>query len=171
MSNVGQDVLEKAKKVKLLVLDVDGVLTEGSIVYDSKGRELKLFNVKDGLGVFFLKEAGIESVILSAKSSKVVLRRAKDMQVKGVYSGYPKEQYLDQIVKNHNVSLEEICFIGDDLIDIEVAKKVGLSIAVADACQQLKAVCSFTTENRGGRGAVREVVEILLKAKGLWKWG
>ena len=169
--DISQDVIEKAKKVKLLILDVDGVLTEGSIIYDSRGRELKFFNVKDGLGVFLLTQEGIPVVILSARDSKVVRRRAKDMHIKGIYCGYPKEPYLDKILKEHNVALDEVCFIGDDLIDIEIAKKVGLSVAVADASSQFKKVASFTTENRGGRGAVREVVEMLLKAKDLWKWG
>ena len=168
--DVPQAVREKAKKVKLLVLDVDGVLTEGSIIYDSKGRESKHFNVKDGLGIFFLTQAGVDVAILTARCSRVVKKRAKDMRVSGVYCGYPKERYLGQILARHKVSLEEVCFVGDDLIDIAVARQVGLAVAVADACPQLKKIAHFSTENPGGRGAVREMAEILLKAKGLWKW-
>ena len=169
--DVGQDVIEKAKKVRLLLLDVDGVLTEGSIIYDSKGREIKIFSVRDGLGVFLLGEAGISTAILTARDSRVVHKRAKEMQVKGVYHGFPKAPQLERIAQEQKVGLDEICFIGDDLIDIEVAKKVLLPVAVADACDQLKRVAAYTTQARGGRGAVREVVEILLKAQGLWKWG
>ncbi|MBN2120971.1 MAG: HAD-IIIA family hydrolase [Candidatus Omnitrophica bacterium] len=165
-----QDILEKLKKIKLLILDVDGVLTEGSIIYDDRARELKVFNVKDGLGVFLLKQAGIKSVILSARSSKVVKRRAKDMHIVDVFAGYPKEQYLDRIMQKYKVGFDEVCFIGDDLIDIEVAKKVGLSVAVADACRELKGAADFITEHKGGQGAVREIVEMLLKAQGLWQW-
>ena len=168
--DVPQDVIEKAKKVKLLLLDVDGVLTEGSLIYDSKGREIKMFNVRDGLGVFLLGQAGIPSVILTARDSRVVHIRAKEMQVKGVYQGFPKAVQLEKIAQEQKVGLDEMCFIGDDLIDIEVAKKVLLPIAVADACNELKDAAVYTTQAKGGRGAVREVVEILLKAQGLWKW-
>lgn len=162
---IREDIVEKAKKIKLLILDVDGVLTEGSIIYDNKGRELRIFNVKDGLGVFLLTQKGFPAVILSAKESKVVKRRAKDMGINDVFSGYPKEKFLDKIIKKYKVGLEEVAFIGDDLIDIEVAKRVGFSIAVNDAVEDLKRIVDFITENKGGKGAVREVVEIILQAK------
>lgn len=165
-----EHIKEKAKKVKLLILDVDGVLTEGGIIYDDKAREFKVFNVKDGLGVFLLFQKGIPSVILSAKDSKVLKRRAKDMRIKDVYCGYPKEKFVDKILNKYKLAEEEICFIGDDLIDLEVAKRAGLSVAVADACPELKRIADFVTGNRGGRGAVREIAELLLKAKDLWKW-
>jgi len=165
-----EDIVEKAKRVRLLILDVDGVLTEGSIIYDSKAREVKIFNVKDGLGVFLLSQAGIPSVILSAKASKTVRRRAKDMRIKEIFWGYPKELILEKILSKYRVGRDDVCFVGDELIDIEVAKRVGLSIAVADAAPELKKVVDFVTENKGGRGAAREVVELIMKAKGLWKW-
>lgn len=165
-----EDIAEKAKRVRLLILDVDGVLTEGSIIYDSKARELKIFNVKDGLGIFLLSQAGITSVILSAKASKTVRRRAKDMKIKEIFSGYPKEVILEKILNKYKVGGDDACFVGDDIIDIGVAKRVGLSIAVADAVPELKKVVDFVTENKGGRGAVREVVELIMKSKGLWKW-
>ena len=164
------DIIEKAKRIKLLVLDVDGVLTEGSIIYDCKGRELKIFNVKDGLGIFFLAQAGIDSAILTAKYSKVIRRRAKDMRIKDIFWGYPKEGVFKKILDKYKLDYQDICFIGDDLIDIEVAKKVGLSVAVQDASDGLKKVVHLVTRNRGGRGAVREVVELIMKSKGLWKW-
>lgn len=162
---IREDIVEKAKKIKLLILDVDGVLTEGSIIYDNKGRELRIFNVKDGLGVFLLTQRGFPVVILTAKDSKIVKRRAKDMGINDVFSGYPKEEVLDKIIKKYKVGLEEVAFIGDDLIDIEVAKRVGFSIAVNDAVEDLKRIVDFITENKGGKGAVREVVEIILQAK------
>ena len=164
------DIIEKAKRIKLLVLDVDGVLTEGSIIYDCKGREIKIFNVKDGLGIFFLAQAGVDSVILTARYSRVIRRRAKDMRIKDVFWGYPKEDVFEKILKKYRLDCKDICYIGDDLIDIEVAKKVGLSIAVQDASDELKKEAHLVTRNKGGRGAVREVVELIMKAKGLWKW-
>lgn len=163
-----EEIIEKLRKIKLLLLDVDGVLTEGSIIYDSQGRELKIFNVKDGLGIFLLTQRGFPVVILSAKNSKVVKKRAKDMGIRDVFWGYPKEKVLDKILKKYKVSAEEIAFIGDDLIDVEVAKRVGLSFAVADASPFLKEVVDFVTNNRGGKGAVREVAELIMEAKSLF---
>lgn len=165
-----EKIFKKARRVKLLILDVDGVLTEGSIIYDSKGEEIKVFNVKDGLGIFLLTQKGFPVVILSAKDSKVVERRAKEMGIKDIYWGYPKEKILEEILKKYKVTRQEIAFIGDDLIDIKVAKQVGFSIAVADAVSDLKSVVDFVTSNRGGRGAVREVVELIMKSQGLWEY-
>ncbi len=164
-----QDIIEKIKKVKLLILDVDGVLTEGSIIYDDKGRELKVFNVKDGLGIFLLTKMGLDVVILSAKNSKVVKRRAKDMGIKDIFWGYPKEEVLSKILQKYKVTKEETAFLGDDLIDVEVAKRVGVSFAVADAAKELKEVVDLVTKHRGGKGAVREVAEVIMEAKGLGK--
>ncbi|MCD6540088.1 MAG: HAD-IIIA family hydrolase [Candidatus Omnitrophica bacterium] len=163
---IREDIVKKAKKIRLLILDVDGVLTEGSIIYDNKGRELRIFNVKDGLGVFLLTQRGFPVVILTAKDSKIVKKRARDMGINDVFSGYPKEEVLDKIIKKYKVGLEEVAFVGDDLIDIEVAKRVGFSIAVNDAAEDLKKTVDFVTENKGGKGAVREVTEIILQAKG-----
>lgn len=157
--------------MKLLILDVDGVLTKGEIIYDSCGREIKIFNVKDGLGVFLLHQAGINTVILSARNSQAVKIRAKDMRIKDIFSGSPKEKILDKILRKYKVSQDEVCFIGDELIDLEAAKRVGLSVAVADAAPQLRSIVDFVTQTAGGRGAVRETVELIMKAKGLWKWG
>ena len=113
-------------KVKLLVLDVDGVLTRGEIIYDNKGGELKIFNVKDGLGIFLLGKAGIKTVLLTAKDGSVVRRRAKDMGVAEVIGGMlPKEKMLGVLSKKYKVNNEEMCFIGDDLIDLGVIRDVG----------------------------------------------
>jgi len=162
-------VRELFKKVQLLILDVDGVLTKGEIIYDNEGRELKIFNVKDGLGLFLLKKAGIKVILLTAKDSKVVRRRAKDMRVKEVFAGIlPKENLLYKIRKKYKVNNSHICFVGDDLIDIGIMKKVGVGVAVKDASKEVKVVSSYVTKQRGGQGAVREVVELILKSKNLW---
>lgn len=156
------------KKVKFLILDVDGVLTKGEIIYDDKGRELKIFNVKDGLGIFLLDKVGIKTVFLTAKSSAVVRRRAQDMHVSEVIGGVlPKESVLSKISSKYKVNPENICFMGDDLIDIGLMERVGIAVTVSDAPQMVKKYASYITAKEGGQGAVREVVELIFKAQRL----
>jgi len=156
------------KKVKLLILDVDGVLTRGEIIYDDKGRELKIFNVKDGLGIFLLGKVGIKTIFLTAKNSAVVRRRAKDMHVREVIGGIlPKESALLKISSKYKVKPENICFMGDDLIDIGLMEHVGIAVTVSDAPQMVKKYASYVTTKGGGQGAVREVVELIFKAQRL----
>ncbi len=156
-------------KVKLLILDVDGVLTRGEIIYDSRGTEAKVFNVKDGLGVFMLTRVGIDVLLLTAKDSSVVRKRAKDMGA-GIYAGVlPKESLLGEIKRKYGVKEEEICFVGDDLIDYNIMRRVGVPVAVSDAPSEVKRVARYVTRRRGGEGAVREVVELIMKSQGLWK--
>lgn len=157
-------------RVKLLVLDVDGVLTKGEIIYDDQGRELKIFNVKDGLGIFILRKFGIKTILLSAKNSPVLKKRAKDMMVAEVIGGIlPKESMLDKIKADYKVDESEICFIGDDVIDLGFMKRAGVGVAVKDATEMLKKTASYVTSRKGGEGAVREVVDLILKAKNLDK--
>ncbi len=165
-----ESLLEKAKKIKLLLLDVDGVLTDGRIVYDSGGRDLKFFDVHDGLGVYLLKKAGIPTVLITARGSKAIKPRARDMRVEAIFSDIsPKSAVIDKILKRFKVSLDEICFVGDDLVDLCLMKKVGFAIAVFNACPEIKTLAHYITLREGGRGAIREVVEIILKAKGKWQ--
>lgn len=160
---------DKFRKVKLLISDVDGVLTKGEIIYDTRGNELKIFNVKDGLGVSLLSRMGLPTVLLTARDSEVVKKRAKDMGVSEVIGGVlPKVKVLEDIKKRYGVSEEEICFLGDDLIDIGVMKKVGVPVAVGDAPPEVKRASVYVTGLKGGHGAVREVAEAILKAKRLW---
>lgn len=161
---------EKIRKVKLLILDVDGVLTDGRIIYDSKGRDSKFFDVHDGLGVYLLKRAGIKTVLITAKGSKTIKHRAKDMQVEEFYEDiFPKTKILAQILDKHRVAKEEICFIGDDLVDLSIMKAVGFPVAVANACQDILDAASYVTKRSGGRGAVREIAELILKTQGKWQ--
>lgn len=162
-------VEEKLKKVKLLILDVDGVLTKGEIIYDSQGKELKIFNVKDGLGVFLLSKLGIDTILFTAKDSSIVRRRATQMGVKEVLGGLlPKVRLIEDIKKRYKVKKEEICYLGDDLIDMGIMKEVGVPVTVKDACREIKRIAVYVTKKRGGEGAVREVVEMILKAKNMW---
>lgn len=159
---------ERAKKIKLLILDVDGVLTDGRIIYDNFGDEIKYFNVYDGFGMTLLHRAGIKSVIITAKKTRMVERRARDMHVVKVYSDYRKLKVYEKVVKKFKVKDEEVCFIGDDLIDLPVLKRAGLSVAPPEAVEDVKNSCHYITKKSGGKGAVRELVEIILKSQGLW---
>ena len=161
---------KKARKIKLLLLDVDGVLTDGRIVYDSEGRDSRFFNVNDGLGVYMLKQAGIPTVLVTAKGSAAVTPRARDMQIAEIYADVlPKSSVLDEILKKYRVSKEEVCFAGDDLVDLSLMQKVGFSIAVFNAYPEVKRLADYITRREGGRGAVREIAELILKAKGKWQ--
>ncbi|MDD4295307.1 MAG: HAD hydrolase family protein [Candidatus Omnitrophica bacterium] len=164
-----KEVFDKFKKVSMLVLDVDGVLTKGEMIYDDTGRELKIFNVKDGLGVYLLHLLGIKTILLSAgRSSEILLRRAKDMHAAEVIYGLlPKELGLDKITEKYKISKNEICFIGDDLIDVSVMKKVGVPVAVKDAVDEVIKIACYVTSREGGCGAVREIVDLIIEAKGL----
>ena len=165
-----RSIKELFRKVKLLILDVDGVLTQGEIIYDSEGRELKIFNVKDGLGVFLLSKMGVKTILLSAKNSPMLKKRAQDMGVVEVIGGIlPKENVLGEIKKKYKVKGSEICFVGDDWIDLGLIEKVGVAVAVPDAPSIVKRASDYITQKRGGKGAVREVADIIFKARNLEK--
>ena len=160
---------ERAKKIRILVLDIDGVLTDGRIIYGNYGDELKNFDVNDGMGIFMVKRAGIKCVILTAKASPVVSRRAKELRVDKLYQNFHyKIEALKKIQKKFKVKNEEICFVGDDVIDIPVLKRIGLAVCPPNAMEEVKPFAHFITEKRGGRGAVREVCNFLLKAQDKW---
>jgi 3-deoxy-D-manno-octulosonate 8-phosphate phosphatase (KDO 8-P phosphatase) len=158
------------KNIKLLILDVDGVLTRGEIIYDSDGRELKRFNVKDGLGVSLLAQVGINSIIVTAKESPVVHFRAKDMRVAEVIAGIlPKEKNLAYITEKYKILAKDICFVGDDLLDLGLMAQVGLAVTVNDAPQIVKKAAKYITSRNGGQAAVREIVDCIVQAQGLEK--
>ncbi|MFC1594374.1 KdsC family phosphatase [Candidatus Omnitrophota bacterium] len=165
-----KSIREKAKKIQLLILDVDGVLTDGKIVFDNKGQEFKFFDVQDGLGVIILKRAGIKTIIITARYSRIVSRRAKDMQVFKAYQNARNKHRVYEKIKNDlKLSDKQICFVGDELIDLSVMKKVGLGIAVKNAVPELKRAAHHITTCCGGAGAVREVIELILKSQSKWK--
>ena len=164
------DIIEKIKKIKLLILDVDGVLTDCRIIYDSKGRDSKFFDVHDGLGVYLLKRAGIKTILITAKGSKTIKPRAKDMRVEEFYEDvFPKTKVLAKILKEHRIKTGNICFIGDDLVDLSLMKAVGFPVAVANSCEDIKAASSYITQRKGGRGAIRETAELILKTQDKWQ--
>lgn len=162
-------IAEKARKIKLLILDVDGVMTDGKIYYGNYGDEIKAFDVKDGFGVVLLKRAGIETVIITAKKSRIVKLRAKDIGIKWVYENHSKLKVYNKLLRKFRVNNDEVCFVGDDLIDISVLKAVGLSVTVPQASGEVKGFCSYITKANAGSGAVREVCELILKSQGRWE--
>ncbi len=158
------------KKIKLLILDVDGVLTDGSIIYFADGDEYKIFNVKDGLGIHLAQRAGIKIAIITGRSSKAVDRRARELDIQLVYQNHKnKIPVYEQIKKDLQLKDEEIAYIGDDLTDLAVMQQVGFSVAVNDAAPDVKVIADYVTEKSGGQGAVRELIEMILKEQGLWE--
>ncbi|MDD5465747.1 MAG: HAD-IIIA family hydrolase [Candidatus Omnitrophica bacterium] len=167
---ISEELKARFRKIKLLLLDVDGVLTDGRIIYDSRGRDSKFFDVHDGLGVFVLHKSGIKTILITAKRSKAIKPRARDMHVAEVFADiFPKTAVLDRILKKYNVSLDEVCFMGDDLVDLSLMRKVGLPVAVANASLEIKEAALFITNRSGGRGAVREIAELILRLQDKWK--
>ncbi|MGO9611938.1 MAG: 3-deoxy-manno-octulosonate-8-phosphatase KdsC [Dissulfurispiraceae bacterium] len=159
-----------ARNIRLLVLDVDGVLTDGSIILDNEGNEFKAFHVRDGHGLKMLSRTGIQIALITGRHSKVVERRAHELGITEVYQKcFNKIVAYEQLLEKFKVTDSEVAYIGDDIVDLPVLKKVGLPVAVADAVDETKDVAQFITRNRGGRGAVREVCDLILRAKGKWK--
>ncbi|MDP2854941.1 MAG: HAD-IIIA family hydrolase [Smithellaceae bacterium] len=164
-----KEIQGKLKKIKMLVLDVDGVMTDGSIIMDSDGREMKNFNVRDGHGLVMIQRHGMQVAILTGRTSAVVDHRARDLKITEVYQGaLNKKEIFAQILKKNNLTPETIAYMGDDIVDIPVLKMVGFSVAVADALELVKKTVDYVTVNRGGQGAVREICEMLLMAQGHW---
>lgn len=167
---INEQLKARFKKIKLLLLDVDGVLTDGRIIYDSRGHDSKFFDVADGLGVFVLHKFGIKAILITAKSSKAITPRARDMRVAEVFADiFPKTAVLAKIIKKYNVSEDEVCFMGDDLVDLALMRRVGLPIAVKNAASPIKEAAAYITGCAGGHGAVREVAELILKSQDKWK--
>ena len=163
-------LFRKAKGIRLLVLDVDGVLTDGAIVYDHKGNQVQGFFVRDGLGIKLLLEAGVKVAIISARTSKALSKRSCELGIDMVYQGEKdKVSCLKNIMASLSLSKEQVCGMGDDLVDLPFLGKCGLSVTVSDAPGEVKERVDLVTENPGGRGAVREVCELILKAKGIWQ--
>jgi len=161
-----KDNVDRAKKVKLLILDVDGVMTDGRIVYGDAGDELKSFDVQDGLGIYLLSKVGIPTVIITAKKSPVVRRRAKDSHIAKVYQkALDKWKAYQKVKQSFHVQDEEVCFIGDDLLDLPLLLRVGFAVSVPNAVEEVKVRSHYTTEKQGGRGAVREVIDFILKSQ------
>ena len=164
------DVVDRARRVTALVLDVDGVLSDGRIIYDEFGDELKCFDVQDGAGLVLWRRAGLLSAIITSRKSRLVKRRAKELRVDFLSPQRigSKLAAYEQVVKRFRLSHQQICAIADDLMDLPILQRVGFAVAVSNAVEEIKTASHYCTQRPGGRGAVREVIDLILKAKGLW---
>lgn len=165
-----KNCFERAKVIKLLLLDVDGVLTDGSISYTDEGVEVKTFNVKDGFGLNLLRQAGVEVGIITARSSKALIRRCQDLKIEHLHQGKRhKVEVYKSMLAELQLEPHQVAYVGDDWLDLPMFGQVGFAVTVADGMAELKEVAHYTTKSSGGRGAVREVCDLILDAKGKYE--
>lgn len=164
------EVWQRAGLIKLVILDVDGVLTDGRLYFDKAGEAFKVFHVRDGHGIKMLQSAGIEVAFLSGRRSDAAYHRARELGVNRFHEGLrDKTPILEQIQAALNLASEEVATVGDELVDLPLFQRVGLAVAVADAVPEVKQAAHWVTINPGGQGAVREVCDLILKAQGRWE--
>jgi len=162
-----KDILDKAAKIKLLVFDVDGVLTDGRLIVGDDGQEYKSFFSKDGLGIKMLLKTGVEVAVITARTSNVVIHRMKNLGIDRIYQGQLKKlPAFENILKELNLTAEEAAYVGDDVIDLPVMLRAGLAITVQDAHPLAKQHAHWQTPQAGGRGAARDVCELIMQAQG-----
>ena len=170
MKDMDKGIIDRARNIKFIMLDVDGVLTDGRIIFSSKGEELKCFNAQDGCAMVLAQKAGIKIVFVTGRTSKIVKRRAKEHNVTEVFQGViNKIEVMNKLMKKYKVTPEEIAFLGDDLVDIAIMKKCGFAVAVADAVPEVKEIAHYLTQRGGGKGAIREILDLIIKAQGKWE--
>ena len=163
------DSRQRAQRIKMIIMDVDGTLTDGSLLLLPDGEELKSYNVLDGLGILLAHLAGLKTGIITGKTSQPLFIRAERLNISEIHQGIlDKDRVLDAILEKHGLQAEEVAYIGDDLGDLEVIKKVGFAGAVANAHPFIKEESHFHCQKEGGRGAVREFIEFILTAQDKW---
>lgn len=164
------EVYELAKAIRLLILDVDGVLTDGSLYFDAKGEAMKVFHVRDGHGIKMLQRVGIEVAFLSGRHSDAAYIRARELGINRFHEGSrDKVAIMEDIMAAMKIGPEAVAAVGDELVDLPHMRRAGLAVAVADAVAEVKAAAHWVTTLPGGKGAVREVCDLLLKAQGKWE--
>jgi 3-deoxy-D-manno-octulosonate 8-phosphate phosphatase (KDO 8-P phosphatase) len=158
------------KNIKLVITDVDGVLSDGKVYYGESGEELKSFNIKDGLGIKLLASIGISTAIITGRKSAIVARRAKELGVEHLYQGKKnKLKSYDEIINSFNISPDEVAYLGDDLPDLPLLQKSGVGIAVNDAATQVIAGADYVTRTKGGEGCLREVADLIIDQNSAWE--
>ena len=161
---------EAAKKIKMLVFDVDGVMTDGSITYDEDGKEYKTFNAKDGHGIVRMNKSGFITAIITARNNGTISHRAKNLNFTELYQGYKyKLPALEELMQKYNLTYDNVSYMGDDLPDICILEKVGLACCPNDAVKEVKNICNFKSQYNGGKGAVRELCDFILETQGIEK--
>jgi len=160
-------LLERAARIRMLALDVDGVLTDGSLYFDNHGNEMKAFNTRDGLGMRALQRQGAVLALITGRKSEIVTRRAANLEIKHIYQGRDdKLDAFNELLADTGIDEQQVCYAGDDWLDIPVLDRVGLSVTVADADEVVKSRVHWVTTRKGGRGAVREICDLILAARG-----
>jgi len=163
------DIEQRASAIRMLVFDIDGVLTDGSLFFGDDGQEYKAFNSRDGHGIKMLHASGVESGIITGRTSQVVLHRARNLGIRHIYQGAEdKLQAFGALLDACKLSAEQIAYMGDDVVDLPVLRRCGLAITVPDAPEHVKARCQFVTRAAAGRGAGREACELIMRAQGTW---
>jgi 3-deoxy-D-manno-octulosonate 8-phosphate phosphatase (KDO 8-P phosphatase) len=166
MRKTRQRLQAKAQKIKLLLLDVDGVLTDGTIILDNGGNELKAFHVRDGHGIKLAQRAGIAVGIITGRKSEVVNIRARELGIQEVHQGaHEKIIAYESIIAKYGVADNEVAYMGDDIVDLEIFKRVGMAVGVADADPAIRPYVDMITKTEGGRGAAREFINFILESK------
>ena len=156
--------------IRCLALDVDGVLTKGEIIYTSSGEEVKAFHAKDGLGLALAKRMGLQTAIITGRTSLMVERRAKELKISHIQMGsHNKSAALQELLQTLQLEAHEVAYMGDDLNDLGIMSKVGLAMTPQDGVSEVQAVAHYICQAKGGEGAVREAVEYILKQEGLWE--
>jgi len=161
------ELIKKLKKIKLLIMDVDGVLTDDKLYIGPDGAEFKRFDVGDGLSTWFARKIGVELAIISSRRSPATESRAGELRIQNLYQEHDKLASYSNLKEKTGFNDSEICFIGNDLLDIPLAKLVGIPISTANGIKELKKICHYVTKRNGGEGAVREVIELILKSRGV----
>jgi len=163
------DTEARARRVKLLIFDVDGVLTSGQIIFAEGGEALKVFHSQDGLGISAARRAGLKTAVITGRESEMVRRRGAELAMDEICQGArDKAEHLERLLAKHGLAAEEAAFVGDDLNDLAVMLRVGLACAVANAVPEVKAAAHYVASRAGGDGGVREIVEMVIKAQGKW---
>ena len=165
-----QDAYERAKKVKMLILDVDGVLTDGYVFVGAEGELFKSFNVRDGLGITLAQKHGIKTAIITGRESKMLAFRARELKINAFYQNKKnKIPAYKELLEEYDLMPQEVAYVGDDLFDLAVMHSVGFPATVADATDEAKSVAILESDFNGGHGAVRQIIEFILKAQGKWQ--
>lgn len=168
LENLSNELIEKASKIRLLICDVDGVLSNGQVIIGNHGEELKTFNIKDGFGIKALQKHGIATAIITGRNSKIVEKRCQELSIQDYYQGHlDKESAFEELCEKYQINAEQVCHVGDDLPDLPLIQRAGLGVAVSDAHWFVKNNANWVTSQLGGFGAVREVSDLILHSQGL----
>ena len=168
--HISDELKKKASRVRLLILDVDGVLTDGRIVYTDEGQQVQAFHVRDGLGIKLLAVHGIESAVISARKSKALEKRCNELGIRHVFQAVAnKVECLNALIMELGLEFQQVCAVGDDWVDLPLLKRCGLGVTVSDCATGMKDHVDYVTIASGGHGAVREVCELILKSKELFQ--